>query len=95
MGFVYVIGGDAVHLGPWVRVCMVYLLHAVAHDYAVVFNRENKSHIREVWKKTKDEPRREISINVVCATSKGSYQPAHMLGYPVDLRLRPNIIWSF
>ena len=25
-----------------------------------------------------DEPRHEISINVVCATSKGSGQPAHM-----------------
>ena len=28
--------------------------------------------------KAKNEPRYEININVVCATSKGSDQPAHM-----------------
>ena len=61
---------------------MIYLLHAVAYAYTVVFNRENKSHMREVY-----EPRRGISINVVCATRKGSYEPGHMLEYPVALRL--------
>ena len=30
------------------------------------------------WKKIPNEPQHEISNNVVCATSKGSDQPAHM-----------------
>ena len=51
------------------------------------------------------EPQREISNNVVCVTSKGSDQPAHMrslikaftshLNNPSILTYRPNIIWSF
>ena len=35
----------------------------------------------------KYEPRHEISNNEVCATSKASDQPAHMLGYSVGVKL--------
>ena len=37
-----------------------------------------KFHITTVWaSQTENEPVHEISINVVCATSKASDQPAH------------------
>ena len=39
------------------------------------------------------EPRHEISNNVVCATSKGSDQPAHMHRLIRAFACRLNIIW--
>ena len=38
------------------------------------------------------EPRYEISNNVLCATSKASYQPAHKRSL---VRALTNIVWSF
>ena len=40
------------------------------------------------------EPRHEISNNVVCATSKGSDQPAHMRSLIRAFTGRLNILWT-
>ena len=55
----------------WSAVCDC----GISRSYSLFFL--NKSHIVMVRMQNINEPRHEISNNVVCATSKASDQPAH------------------
>ena len=64
-----------------VFVFVCYALHCVHSSFAIILERKKKLVALLLLScggaVTINEPRHEISNNVVCATSKGSDQPAH------------------
>ena len=65
--------------------------HQMAHEYNIAVLRTG---LACNWPRTStNEPRHEISNNVVCATSKGSNQPAHTRSLIRAFASRLNILW--
>ena len=62
-----------IHLSRFVKKCLSFTLSGPA---PVVYVLEDRHPMHASYPRT-NEPRHEISNNVVCATSKASDQPAH------------------